>query len=118
MEDGRGGIAEDGDDSRPRAESRKAIRIPQPARAGWSSHAPIMPDFCTASPVFPPAAGAGFRVLSPLFHPLVPTKTRKWFLFYSHSSPSAGGPDLAKRQHRDPWPRLESIMMADVRGAL
>ena len=62
-------IAEDPDDSRTRAESRKAIRIPQPARAERSSHAPIMPDSCPASPVFPPAAGAGSRVLRPLFSP-------------------------------------------------
>src|SRR5215831_14745991 len=52
-----------------RAESWKAVRIPESARAGRSWHASIMPDSCTAATVFPPAARAASRPFSYLFSP-------------------------------------------------
>ncbi len=69
MNERRVGIAEDPDDGRAGAKLGKAIRIPQPARSSWRWHASIMPDSCVAAPVFPPAATAGLRTLSPLFSP-------------------------------------------------
>src|SRR5260370_30612443 len=52
-----------------RAESWKAIRIPESTRAWRSWHAPIMPDSTTVATVFPPAASAASRTFSCLFSP-------------------------------------------------
>src|SRR5260370_27216023 len=52
-----------------RAESWKAIRIPESTRAWRSWDAPIMPDSPTVATVFPPAASAAARTFSCLFSP-------------------------------------------------
>src|SRR6266436_5366697 len=66
-----------------RAESWKAIRIPEPARAWRSWHASIMPDSSTAATVFPSAARAASRTFSYLFSPTrfheEPKLFRCWF---------------------------------------
>jgi hypothetical protein len=54
-----------------------------------------MPDSCPASPVFPPAARAGFRVLSPLFSP---TRFHEDPLFYLTSHTDEADP--TKREER------------------
>jgi len=70
-----------------RAESWKAIRIPESTRAWRSWHAPIMPDSTTVATVFPPAASAASRTFSCLFSP---TRFHEdpHFIFASHPEQS------------------------------
>jgi len=60
-----------------RAESWKAIRIPESARAWRRWHASIMPDSSTPATVFPSAARAASRTSATSFHPHDSTKTQK-----------------------------------------
>src|SRR6266700_2803490 len=62
-----------------RAESWKAIRIPESARAWRRWHASIMPDSSTPATVFPSAARAASRTSATSFHPHDSTKTRNLF---------------------------------------
>src|SRR6266700_1184150 len=62
-----------------RAESWKAIRIPESARAWRRWHASIMPDSSTPATVFPSAARAASRTSATSFHPHDSTKTQKKF---------------------------------------
>ena len=58
-------VPEDPHDRRTRSESRKAIRIPQPAQSSRCRHVRIMPDSRDTASAFPTATSAGSRTLRP-----------------------------------------------------